>query len=152
MKIRFSIFWGGAGQSRAITADQRIQFLNELSQLQDPESIGTFGREMITYANTEGNKGFWINGKSYFSEAQVALVNDAWDWAPCTMDMDCGANSITLEMYCAEQGKCFDNISDYYKAGVYADNPKGYEELVSVKNKIVAAIQHRNFGTLLKPE
>ena len=67
-KNSFLLTLGHGGMERSTSANQRIHILNELSQLQDPSSIDTFGREISKYTDKDGNAGFWINGKPYFSE------------------------------------------------------------------------------------
>lgn len=146
---KFQEILGSAGPSRNIKNDERIKFLNDLFNLGDSEAIGSLGPEMLTYSNSNGKLGFWINGKPYFSEEQINLVNHAWDWSSCMIGRDCKKNSIVLEMHCIEEGLCFDSIDDYYRLGVYAGNSNGFSDLIYVRDETIKLIRHKDFESFL---
>jgi len=130
-----------------ISDEKRIERLNQMVELQDPESIDGQGLNLTLFKNNEGRIGYWIDGEPYFTESKMSVVTDAWFWASCSIGSECSSKNVFLEYICATDGKCFDNLADYFKQGSYANNPQGYADLVSVKDKIVNAIQNKDFKT-----
>ncbi|MFZ6691983.1 hypothetical protein [Undibacterium sp. SXout20W] len=128
-----------------VSDGKRMQLLDQTAQLQDSQNFQEQGLSLTLFKNGDKKSGYWIDGQPYFTESKKEIVSDAWALASCTIGNDCTGASIFLQASCALNGQCFDNLADYLKQVDYANNPQGYADLISVKDKIVNAIQNKDW-------
>lgn len=141
---------GGLAQEKSPSAEQCQKLLNDLADLQDPDTIARFGTGASVYFNEKNELSFWVNGETYATRERRALVEDAWSWASCYLGVDCSANSLMLLSRCASDGKCFDSMDLYYR-DKYAKQPGIFEQLINLRDIIVTAFQTRDFSRLIRP-
>lgn len=132
--------------------EKRMQLLNQVAELQDPENFYTYGSTLTEFKNKDGNYGYWVDGQSYFTENKKELFKNAWFYASCEFGNDCTSNAFFLQRSCVIEGKCFDTFDDFFKQGEYGNNSKEYADFISVKDRIINAMKTRDFSTFFPPK
>ena len=141
---------GGLAQENSVTATQRLKLMNGIAELQDPDTIASYGIGAGLYYNEKGEQSYWVNGETYADNGGRELVEDAWRWASCQLGVDCKANSLLLLTFCIHDSKCFDSIDLYYR-DKYATQPGIFEQLIILRDVIVNAFRTRDFSKLIRP-
>lgn len=118
----------------------RQEYYKQIVELQDPILIQ---RENSTERdkNSKGEKGQWFDGEFYPVSKGKSPYYDSWQLVSCSFGASCDNSNNVITSLCIREGKCYDNLSDFYKYYVYKDDEASFNKLIQLNNQITKAIK-----------